>query len=160
MGKKLEKNQQKNGRKTGKDRENGEKKGGKMGKKRWEKWEKTRGESWEFCSPNPSLGHFNPGENPWEGAGEAAATARPEIREVPFSCIKTFLEMGKKGWDLGIIHEELKSGINQGSEGKIPRFLSWEGPKWWKTDNPGNSPQVQQNLPGNGKTGLEFGIYP
>lgn len=58
--------------------------------------------------PNPSLGHFKPGENPWGGLGLAMDTARPDTREVPFSCISTFLEQ-RKEWNCEFANEGLQS---------------------------------------------------
>lgn len=87
---------------------------------------KTQRKKREFSSPNPSLGHFKPGENPSGGAGEAAATARPEIREFPLSRIKTSLEKGKRGPGFGGFGKERKGKKfpdfkSKTREKKIPR---------------------------------------
>lgn len=58
--------------------------------------------------PNPSLGHFKPGEKPWGGLGLAMVTARPDTREVPFSCIITLLQHGKHEWNFEFINKLLQ----------------------------------------------------
>lgn len=61
--------------------------------------------------PNPSLGHFKPGEKPWGGLGLAMVTARPDTRDVPFSCSITLLEHRKHEWNFEFINKLLQLSI-------------------------------------------------